>query len=103
MDQTLLSKVLTHQLQGEYHSPRELMYATDPGFFLSPHDYGAYLDYVDELVGRDAASFDLPLKSFNSKHVFCLSGGKFSGGPYAQISVYRQESIVIFKIQRIQK
>ncbi|MBO4541163.1 MAG: Fic family protein [Bacilli bacterium] len=92
MDQTLLSKVLTHQLQGEYHSPRELMYATDPGFFLSPHDYGAYLDYVDELVGRDAASFDLPLKSFNSKHVFCLSGAELNSLHNSYLNLLKESS-----------
>lgn len=74
MEEELLKRVLLNQLNNKYYSPKELMYSSEPGFYLSPFDYNNYLDYVDGLIeeAKDH-SYDLNLESFNSKHIFYLA------------------------------
>ena len=62
--------ILLSQLAKHYQTPRELKYANDPGFRLSPIEYEGYLKYVDGLLGKDKHFALYPLPSFNSSHIY---------------------------------
>ncbi len=47
----------------KYYTSKEIMYGTEPGFFLSPYDYQQYLNYKDSIKSELIRSLDL--KSFN--------------------------------------
>ncbi len=75
MEETELLKILEAQLAGKYYSSRELIYGTDPGFFLSPFAYQKFLEFKEEYVlsgGKGAKR--LPLKSFNSECLYYFRG-----------------------------
>ena len=75
MEETKYATILLNQQANKYYSPRDLMYSNDPGFYLSPYDYGKYLDYLDEWLDKPRkqdAVIDLPLKSFNTKHIYYI-------------------------------
>lgn len=79
--QELFQKMLT----GKYFSPRELQYDTKAATFLSPFEYGQFLDYVDKQIDdeRICIKFDLktfnnqPLRLFISKYLFTLVSNYF--------------------------
>ena len=74
METTKLQKVLFNQLNGKYYSPKELMYGSEPGSYLSPFEYKSYLDYVESFIGDSKDSmFNLNLKSFNSEYIYYLA------------------------------
>lgn len=77
MEEEALQKVLLKQLNNKYYSPKEVMYSSEPGLYLSPFDYNKYLDYVDKVIEKaNSHAYDLGLKSFNSKHIFYLANNE---------------------------
>lgn len=73
MEEKDFNKILLNQINNKYYSPKELMYSSEPGYYLSPFDYKNYLDYLESIVGEIKEGLDiLKLKSFNSNHVFYL-------------------------------
>lgn len=70
MEKEKLDAILLSQLVDKYYTPRELMYGITPGFFLTPFDFKAYIDYIDDNIDVNHAFIDLKLNSFNSKHIF---------------------------------
>lgn len=77
MKEEALKKVLLNQINNKYYSPKELMYSSEPGLYLSPFDYNKYLDCVDNIIERaNNYTYDLGLKSFNSKHIFYLANSE---------------------------
>lgn len=74
-----MSRILEAQLKGKYYSAKELLYGTDPGFFLSPFAYQEFLEFKEEYVlseGKGAKR--LPLKPFNSKCLCYFMGFELS-------------------------
>ena len=68
-------KALAAQLGPVYLTQKELTYSVSAGIFLTPYEYSKYLDYKDELIDHgDDRFIDLPLKSFNSKHIYLSIG-----------------------------
>lgn len=77
MEEEALKKVLLNQINNKYYSPKELMYSSEPGLYLSPFDYNKYLDCVDKVIEKaNRYTYDLGLKSFNSKHIFYLANSE---------------------------
>jgi len=77
MKEELFKKVLLNQINNKYYSPKELIYGSEPGFYLSPFDYSNYLDYVEKIIKElKDYTYDLGLKSFNSKHIFYLANNE---------------------------
>ena len=77
MEMIKLQKVLLNQLENKYYSPKELMYGSEPGSYLSPFEYKGYLDYIESFVGGSKDSmFNLNLKSFNSKYIYFLASNE---------------------------
>lgn len=91
MEEELLQKVFFSQLSEKYYSPKELMYSSEPGLYLSPFDYKKYLDYVEKVIETiKDYSYDLNLKSFNSKHIFYLANEELLSLNDSYISLLRE-------------
>lgn len=74
MEEKELQAVLLNQLNNKYYSPKELMYSSEPGLYLSPFDYNKYLDCVEKVIEETKDySYVLELKTFNSKYIFYLA------------------------------
>lgn len=66
---------LLKQISEKYLTKKEIEYDTKAGLFYSPHDYKNYLEYVDTIVGNTPFKriiVKLPLKTFNSKHIYYI-------------------------------
>ena len=74
MENKKFEDVFAKQLGENYFTEKELKYSNKVGIFLSPFEFNKYLDYKESLISlKDKRVVELPLKSFNSKHLyFCL-------------------------------
>ena len=62
-------------LGNQYYSIDDLRHNQKLGFMLSREDFAEFLAIKDLLVSqKDALTEALPLKSFNSKHIFYVNG-----------------------------
>lgn len=53
-------------LEKQYFSPRELQYDTKTATFLSPYEYGQFLNFVDQKLDDESICVKFDLKSFNN-------------------------------------
>ena len=61
-NKTLLEKMLKEK----YYTAREIMYSTNPGFYIQPYNYQMFLDYLDqEAMTNDEDFVKINLKTFN--------------------------------------
>lgn len=91
MEPNKLQKVFISQLDNKYYSPKELMYGSEPGFYLSPFEYNSYLDYVDKVIDKSKdLKANLNLKSFNSSHIFYLANNELISLDSSYLSLLKE-------------
>ena len=69
-------KALNAQMGAVYFNQKELQYSTSADIFLTPFEYSVFLVFKEKMLeDGDNRFVDLPLKTFNSDHIYyCLSG-----------------------------
>lgn len=62
--------LLDYQINTHYLTPREIKYATDSGFCLSPYEYEHYLESLEETGITQEPFVTYPLRGFNASHFY---------------------------------
>ena len=72
-------KAFNAQMGAVYFNQKELQYSTSANVLLTPYEYSQYLLFKEKkLEDGDEHFIDLPLKTFNSKHIYYCRSGEFS-------------------------
>lgn len=70
-------KTFNAQMGAVYFNQKELQYSASANTLLTPYEFSQYLSYKEnKLEEGDDHFVDLPIQSFNSKHIYYCLGGE---------------------------